>query len=74
MPDEALMRLNISREDYIQVKAEANAREKRVPRAGSPAPGFELERLDKAGKRTGEFVSLAASLGRPVVLYFGSYT
>jgi hypothetical protein len=74
MPDEVLKRLNISREDYIQVKADANEREKRVPHAGSKAPEFNLERLDDGGKRSGEFVRLSESKGRPVVLYFGSYT
>ena len=71
---ERLKRLNISPEDYIKVKRLADEREQRVPNVGDMAPEFELERLAADGKRTGEFVSLSALRGKPVVLYFGSYT
>ena len=71
---ERLKRLNISPEDYIKIKEQAEAREKRVPRIGDMAPDFELERLGENGKRTGEHVRLSALRGKPVVLYFGSYT
>ena len=71
---ERLKRLNISPEDYIKVKQRAETREKRVPRIGDVAPDFELERLDGFGKRTGEQIRLSALRGKPVVLYFGSYT
>lgn len=71
---ERLKRLNISPEDYIKVKELANEREKRVPRIGDPAPEFELERLTDDGKRTDQVVRLSSLRGKPVLLYFGSYT
>ncbi len=71
---ERLKRLNISPEDYIKVKQEADERERRVPQIGDPAPDFELERLSGDGKRTGNHVRLSSLRGKPVLLYFGSYT
>ena len=66
--------LMISREDYTKMRVEVAEREKRVPQVGEQAPALNLERLDFDGKRTGEFVSLASMRGKPVTLYFGSYT
>ncbi len=71
---ERLKRLNISPEDYIKVKELAEEREKRVPQIGDPAPDFELERLTDDGKRTDQRVRLSSLRGKPVLLYFGSYT
>ena len=71
---ERLKRLNISPEDYIKVKESADEREKRVPQIGDPAPDFELERLTVDGKRTDQRVRLSSLRGKPVLLYFGSYT
>ncbi len=71
---ERLKRLNISPEDYIKVKQEADERERRVPEIGDPAPDFELERISGDGKRTGDHVRLSSLRGKPVLLYFGSYT
>ncbi len=71
---ERLKRLNISPEDYIKVKALADEREKRVPQIDDPAPDFELERLTDDGKRTDQRVRLSSLRGKPVLLYFGSYT
>ena len=71
---ERLKRLNISPEDYIKVKESADEREKRVPQIGDPAPDFELERLTDDGKRTDQRVRLSSLRGKPVLLYFGSYT
>ncbi len=71
---ERLKRLNFSPEDYINVKALADEREKRVPQIGDPAPNFELERLTGDGKRTDQRVRLSSLRGKPVLLYFGSYT
>ncbi len=71
---ERLKRLNISPEDYIKVKELADEREKRVPQIGDPAPDFELERLTDDGKRTDRRVRLSSLRGKPVLLYFGSYT
>ncbi len=71
---ERLKRLNISPEDYVKVKDLANEREQRVPGIGDPAPDFELERLTGDGKRTDQRVRLSSLQGKPVLLYFGSYT
>ncbi len=71
---ERLKRLNISPEDYIKVKESADEREKRVPQIGDPAPDFELERLTDDGKRTDQWVRLSSLRGKPILLYFGSYT
>ncbi len=71
---ERLKRLNISPEDYIKVKQAADERERHVPEIGDPAPDFELERISGGGKRTGDHVRLSSLRGKPVLLYFGSYT
>ena len=71
---ERLKRLNISPEDYVKLKDIANEREKNVPQVGEPAPEFELERLTPDGKRSGQRVRLSSLRGKPVLLYFGSYT
>ncbi len=71
---ERLKRLNISAQDYIKVKQAADEREKRVPQVGDPAPEFELERLSGDGTRSGQHVRLSSLRGKPVLLYFGSYT
>ncbi len=71
---ERLKRLNISPEDYIKVKELANEREKSVPQVGGPAPDFDLEKLTDDGKRTDQRVRLSSLRGKPVLLYFGSYT
>ena len=62
-------------EDEFDVMLAANKkRQSRVPQVGTPAPDFEIERLDRDRKRTGELVRLSALKGRPVALVFGSYT
>lgn len=71
---ERLKRLEISPEDYLKVKELANERERRVPQVGDPAPDFNLERLSDDGKRTDQRIRLSSLRGKPVLLYFGSYT
>jgi hypothetical protein len=44
------------------------------PKVGTNAPDFEVECLDKQGKRTGEDVNLSSYFGKPIALIFGSYT
>ena len=62
-------------EDAFDAMMAANdERQSRVPRVGTPAPDFEIERIDRDRKRTGERVRLSALKGRPVALVFGSYT
>ena len=48
--------------------------QEKSPKVGDAAPDFEVEKLDKTGKRPGEFVHLSRYFGRPVGLIFGSYT
>ena len=71
---ERLKRLNVSPEDYVKIKEVANEREKSVPQVGEPAPNFDLERLTADGKRSDQRVRLSSLKGKPVLLYFGSYT
>lgn len=68
--------MNITREQYIALRASTIERERRTPAVGSMAPDFEIERLSPEGKRTGETFRLSLNLnrGRPVALVFGSYT
>ncbi|MGE3280050.1 MAG: hypothetical protein AB7O13_03435 [Alphaproteobacteria bacterium] len=72
--DEALQRMNISRDDYARMRAERVERERQAPAVGAPAPDFTVERLSSTGKRTGAMFQLSSAQGRPVALIFGSYT
>ncbi len=72
--DEALAELMISREDWTEMRSKRNEIEKSVPQVGDEAPDFNLEKLTFDGVRTGEFVRLSSLRGKPVTLYFGSYT
>lgn len=65
---------HITAAEFDAMMAESKARQVRVPAVGSAAPDFEIERLDRERKRTGEFVRLSSLRGRPVALAFGSYT
>ncbi len=58
--------------DFDALFADNKARQSRVPAVGEAAPDFEVERLDRARQRTGEFVRRSAWRGRPVALAFGS--
>ncbi len=49
-------------------------REANAPKAGMPAPDFELELLSPEGERTDLTRRLSAFRGKPVALAFGSYT
>lgn len=44
------------------------------PQVGEEAPDFELERLDRSGRRSSETLRLSSLRGKPVGLIFGSYT
>lgn len=72
--DEMLAELMITREDWADIRVKRNELEKGVPQVGDEAPDFNLEQIDFDGKRTGNFVSLSSLRGKPVALYFGSYT
>ena len=60
--------------EFDAMMAANKERQSGVPQVGTPAPDFEIERLDRDRKRTGERVRLSALKGRPVALVFGSYT
>lgn len=72
--DEALRRMNISRESYARMRAERVERERNAPAIGALAPDFAVERLSPTGNRTGEMFQLSSTRGKPVALIFGSYT
>lgn len=74
LPDEAFEKMGISREALKARMAYQKERSLRTPKAGSPAPDFEIERLSPTGERTGETFRLSSVRGRPVALVFGSYT
>jgi hypothetical protein len=74
IPPELWKQMNISREDFQEALARQKAREKNTPPAGSPAPDFELRRLDEEGRLSEETVRLSSLRGQPVGLIFGSYT
>ena len=65
---------DMSEDEFDAMMAANKERRSRVPQVGTPAPDFEIERLDRDRKRTGEMVRLSALKGRPVALVFGSYT
>ena len=74
IPEAMRKEMNISREQFDEILERQAAREARAPAVGTLAPVFRLRRLDEKGKRTDEFLELAALRGRPVGLVFGSYT
>ena len=74
IPPELWKQMNITRERFEEILATMRERETRTPPAGSPAPDFELKRLDDGGKLTDRTLRLSELRGRPVGLVFGSYT
>lgn len=72
--DEALRRMNISRDAYARMRAYRVEHERNAPAVGELAPDFTIERLSPTGKRTGEMFRLSWTRGKPVALIFGSYT
>ncbi|MGB0577024.1 MAG: hypothetical protein ACPGPC_12860 [Alphaproteobacteria bacterium] len=65
---------DMTAEEFNTMMAGQKARQDKVPKVGDMAPDFELERLDRTKKRTGEYVKLSDLRGKPVALCFGSYT
>lgn len=65
---------DMSEQAFDSMMAAQKARQDGVPKVGDVAPDFEIERLDRSKKRTGDFVKLSNLRGRPVALAFGSYT
>ena len=74
IPPELWEKMNITKERFVEISAEQEAREKLAPPVGSIAPDFELKRLDEKGSLTEETLRLSELRGRPVGLIFGSYT
>lgn len=65
---------DMTEDEFDSMIAAQKARQANVPRVGEMAPDFELERITRNRRRTGETVRLSALRGRPVALAFGSYT
>ncbi len=65
---------HMSADEFDAMMAQQKARQSGALKVGIEAPDFEIERLDRSKKRTGEFVKLSDLRGRPVALAFGSYT
>ncbi|MDP2645757.1 MAG: hypothetical protein Q8P24_12525 [Desulfobacterales bacterium] len=65
---------DLTEEEFDEMQAAHNARQVRVPRAGSQAPDFELDVLDRSRLRAGDTVRLSSLRGKPVAMIFGSYT
>ncbi len=65
---------DISEQELDAILIAAEERQTRVPPIGSEAPDFELDILDRSRKRTGETARLSSYRGKPVGLWFGSYT
>jgi len=65
---------DMTSDEFDAMIAAQRARQPNVPKVGDMAPDFELERVTRDRKRTGEMVRLSALRGRPVALAFGSYT
>ena len=74
IPPEMWKQMNITKEDFLVVMAQQEAREKLAPAVGSTAPDFELKRLDDKGALTEQTLRLSSLRGRPVGLILGSYT
>ena len=77
LPPERLKKMQLAgetREQYEAMVRERSLRDQAAPKAGEPAPDFEIERLTPAGKRTGEMFRLSSTRNSPVALVFGSYT
>ena len=74
IPPEIWKKMNITKERFLEISAEPDAREKLAPPVGKNAPDFELKRLDEKGALTEETLRLSDLRGRPVGLIFGSYT
>ena len=74
IPPALWKQMNISKQDFLELRERMVEREKNVPEVGSEAPDFEIERLSTKGKRSGQTLRLSSLRGRPVGLVFGSYT
>jgi hypothetical protein len=74
IPAEVWKRMNISKQEFAQLREHMIERNQRTPAAGTPAPDFEIERLSGKGQRTGRSFRLSSRRGTPVGLIFGSYT
>lgn len=74
IPPELWKKMDITKERFLEISAQQEARDKLAPAVGTPAPDFELKRLDDKGVLTEETLRLSSLRGRPVGLVFGSYT
>ncbi len=61
-------------EEFDAMMAGHKKRQAGVPKVGTEAPDFRIERLDRDKKRTGEYIQLSELRGKPAALLFGSFT
>jgi hypothetical protein len=69
-----LERMMLTRDAYTEMRDARIERERHAPKVGAWAPDFRVERLAADGTRSGEYIQLSETRGRPVALIFGSYT
>jgi predicted ATPase len=65
---------DMTEQEFDAMMAGQKERQVRVPKVGTEAPDFRIERLTRDKKRTGDYVRLSALRGKPVALLFGSFT
>ena len=65
---------NLDEAAFDALMAKNKARQADVPEVGAEAPDFELDILDQNRGRTGDTLCLSSLRGKPVGLFFGSYT
>jgi hypothetical protein len=74
IPEAIRKEMNISQEEFEEVRRNMAEREQRVPAVGTLAPDFELRRLAADGSLSQDLLRLSDLRGKPVALVFGSYT
>ena len=65
---------DMTEQEFDDMRAWQKGRQLQVPEAGSEAPDFEIDVLDRKRRRSGETIQLSSLRGKPVALVFGSYT
>ena len=65
---------NLDEAAFDALMAKNKARQVNIPEVGEQAPDFELDTLDRDRGRTGNKLRLSSLRGKPVGLFFGSYT
>lgn len=74
IPEAIRKEMNISQEEFEEVRRNMAERELHAPAVGTLAPDFELRRLAADGSLSQDLLRLSDLRGKPVALVFGSYT